>query len=153
MPVDWWGWQARVREAVGPPGPATRPVPPHAPRRMPGLVLGILVTVGIVGTLAGGVVFGGRPSDAARADPVAATGADAPEPTVVPVAVVPVVDLPPTALPVPPPPPAPVPAAPVVERPSYPVARMEIEVVDTSRPAVVRAETAPIEPTAAPCMW
>jgi len=145
MPVDWWGWQARVREAVGPPGPATRPVPPHAPRRMPGLVLGILVTVGIVGTLAGGVVFGGRPSDAARADPAAATGADAPEPTVVPVAVVPVVDLPPTALPVPPPPPAPVPAAPVVERPSYPVARMEIEVVDTSRPAVVRAETAPDE--------
>ncbi|MFA5885984.1 MAG: hypothetical protein WDA60_19190 [Acidimicrobiia bacterium] len=136
-PVDWWGWQAEVRAAVGPSPAAARPVPPHATRGLPGIVLGVLVTVGIVGTLAGGVVYGGRPSDAAPAHRgVRATGAGAATgPSTVAAVAEPVTELPRATEPAAPPPPP----APTIERPSYPVARLEVDLVDPTRPAVVRA--------------
>ena len=102
-------------------------------------MLGVLVTVGILGTLAGGVVYGGRPSDAAPADRgVRATGAGATA-TVPPVAAAvaePVTAIPPTTEPAPP---APPPPGPRVERPSFPVARIEVDLVDPTGDAVVRA--------------
>jgi predicted dienelactone hydrolase len=62
--VDWWAWQSRIRTVSTPVRTPTRGV------RRPSLVaragLGILVGAALVSAAFGSVVFGGRPTEAAR---------------------------------------------------------------------------------------
>ena len=141
-PVDWSTWQARIRAAAGPPGGPGRPMAARA-RRLPGVVLGIVVGLGVVGTTVGGAVYAGRPTatDAPRGgsaltappSPLSAAPVEQVRAQVVPE---------PTAPPAPPPPePSPVPAAPGA-RGVYPVGRLTADLVDASRPPVPRGDAA-----------
>jgi predicted dienelactone hydrolase len=66
--VDWWAWQSRIRAVSTPVRTPTRSA------RRPPLVaragLGILVGAALVTATFGGVVFGGRSTEAARAEAV-----------------------------------------------------------------------------------
>jgi dienelactone hydrolase len=70
--VDWWAWQARIRDVSVPVRGSVRGV--RRPPRLARAGLGVLVGAALVTATFGGVVFGGRPSDATRtAAPVRAT--------------------------------------------------------------------------------
>jgi predicted dienelactone hydrolase len=108
-PVDWWAWQSRIRDVSTPVRTPMR----SAGRRPPFLAragLGLLVGVALVVAAFGGVVFGGRPTDAVRTHPLAAPlppgGGTPPEYVVV--------EEPPPPTPEPEPGPAPEPARPPV---------------------------------------
>jgi fermentation-respiration switch protein FrsA (DUF1100 family) len=135
-PVDWSAWQARVRAVAG---------PPPAPRRAPGIVLGVIVTLGVLGATVGGVVFAGRSTGAAEAAPArpVTDAAKGPEVADTPLPLVGVSPLPTTTTtttttppePVPPPPPP-------ASRTTAPVARIDADFVDATRPAVPRGDAA-----------
>lgn len=133
-PVDWSAWQARIRAVA---------VPPAAPRRGPGVVLGVIVALGVLGATVGGVVFAGRSTGATAAAPARTDVAKGPEITDTPLPLVGVSPLPTTTTttttaapePVPPPPPS-------VVRTTAPVARIDADFVDTARPAVPRGDAA-----------
>lgn len=134
-PVDWSAWQARVRAVAG---------PPAAHRRGPGIVLGVIVALGVLGATVGGVVFAGRSTGATVAAPARA-GTDTAKGVVVADTPLPLVGLSPlpttTTTTTAPPEPAP-PAPPPVVRTTAPVARIDADFVDATRPAVPRGDAA-----------
>ena len=68
--VDWYAWQSRIRDVSATVRNPTRPG--RRPPRLTRVGLGLLVGVALVVAAFGGMVFGGRPSEAVRAGPVAA---------------------------------------------------------------------------------
>jgi len=63
--VDWWGWQSRIRDVSVPARTPNRAA--ARPPRLARAGFGVLVGAALVFATFGGVVFGGRPSDAVRA--------------------------------------------------------------------------------------
>src|SRR4051812_27596267 len=79
-PVDWWGWQSRIRDASVPARTPSRAR--WRPRFVARAGLGVLVGSALVFATFGGVVFGGRPSEAvhaSRAAPLPFLSGTAPE--------------------------------------------------------------------------
>lgn len=133
--VDWWGWQTAVRSAATP-VPAPRGIA-WAIRRLPAVVLGLLVVAGVVLVAAGGVVFGGRPTEAARAvagwPPATSQQSALSEGRVGESALL-------AEVPGPPEPPVAPPAVPA--RAVYAVATIEADFVDPTRPDPGRGDAA-----------
>src|SRR5262245_26105078 len=69
--VDWWTWQSRIRDVSAPVRTPTRPAGRRS-RSAARAGLGFLVGAALVGAAVGGVLFGGRPTEAAHARALAA---------------------------------------------------------------------------------